>query len=192
MIGLELGRRVGPTLRESKLVRKHGAAGWDKAAAQLRKHGRWSLFVGRLIPFGLVQSVVPAAAGATHMSYRTFLPPVALGAACSTALPLLAGVGVAAGLKNANDLMLIILGGLLLLVVAVIVIRKLRANTRAKKSVVALWTSEAVRRESQDRPTDRRPVRHPPLHRHGHLNKGIIGPPQPRTASSTPKLAPVG
>ncbi|MFC4012937.1 DedA family protein [Nonomuraea purpurea] len=136
VIGFELGRRVGPTLRESKLIRKHGAAGWDKADALLQKHGRWALFVGRLIPVGLVQSVVPAVVGATHMNYRTFLPPVAAGAACSTALPLLVGVGVAAGLKNADNLMLVILGGLLLVVVAIIVIRKRRKDARAKKSAM--------------------------------------------------------
>ncbi|MEV6590781.1 DedA family protein [Streptomyces acidicola] len=123
VIGFELGRRLGPALRETKLVRRHGAEGWDKAAALLLKHGRWAVFVGRLIP--LVRSFVPSVAGAAHMSYRDFLPPVAVGAACSTALPLLVGVGVAAALKNSSNLVLVIVG-LLLAVVAVVVIRKRR------------------------------------------------------------------
>ncbi|MEV4009043.1 DedA family protein [Nonomuraea angiospora] len=137
VITFELGRRVGPALRESKLIKKHGAAGWDKATALLLKHDRWALFVGRIIPFGLLQTVLPAVAGTTRMPYLRFLPPIAVGAACATALPLLAGIGVATGLKSATNLMLIILVGLLLVVVAVIAIRKLRANARANNCTTA-------------------------------------------------------
>jgi membrane-associated protein len=132
VIGFELGRRVGAPLRNTRLIHKYGGDGWDRAAALIRKRGRSAVFVGRLMP--LVRSFVPTVAGTAHMTYREFLPPVALGAACSTALPLLVGIGIAAGLKNANNLMLIILGGLLLVVVAVIVIRKLRQRASAKKS----------------------------------------------------------
>lgn len=126
VIGFELGRRVGPALRETRLIRKHGGDGWDRAAALLRKHGRWAVFVGRLIPF--VRSFVPAVAGAAHMSYRTFLPPVAAGAACSTALPILFGIGVAAGVKSASGVLLLVIVGL---VVALVVIRRRRKKTRA-------------------------------------------------------------
>jgi membrane-associated protein len=132
VIGFELGRRVGAPLRNTRLIHKYGGNGWDRASALIRERGRSAVFVSRLIP--LVRSFVPAVAGTAHMTYREFLPPVALGAACSTVLPLLVGIGVAAGLKNANGLMLIILGGLLLVVVAVIVIRKLRQSARAKQS----------------------------------------------------------
>ncbi|MET7339354.1 DedA family protein [Nonomuraea sp. NPDC005650] len=131
VIGFELGRRVGPSLRDTKLIHKYGGDGWDRASALLQKRGRWAVFTGRLLP--LVRSFMPAVAGAAHMSYRAFLPPVAMGAACSTALPLLVGIAAAAGLGNADTMMLVILGGLLLVVVAIIVIRKLRK----KKSAVA-------------------------------------------------------
>ncbi|MEU7746123.1 DedA family protein [Nonomuraea sp. NPDC049158] len=129
VIGFELGRRVGPALRETKLVKKRGAKGWDKATVLLRKHGRWAVFVGRLIPIGLVQSVVPAVAGAAHMRYRTFLPPMAAGAACSTAIPLLIGIGVAAGLKDASGIVLIIVGALLALVAVFVIRKRRRAKT---------------------------------------------------------------
>ncbi|MFI9846903.1 DedA family protein [Nonomuraea sp. NPDC051941] len=139
VIGFELGRRVGPPLRNTKLIRRYGGDGWDRASALLRRHGRQAVFTGRLIP--LVRSFVPAVAGAAHMPYRTFLPPVAAGAACSTAMPLLVGIAVAAGLKNADNLMLIILGGLLLVVAVVIVIRKLRKDARAKTSAMTTASS---------------------------------------------------
>jgi membrane-associated protein len=103
VIGFELGRRVGPALRETKLISKRAA----------------------------------------HMSYRTFLPPVEIGAACSTALPLLAGVGVAAGLKNAGNMVVIIAVGVLLALVAVFVIRKRRKNTRAKTTTVDMLPHDA-------------------------------------------------
>ncbi|WP_433516865.1 DedA family protein [Nonomuraea sp. CA-143628] len=129
VIGFELGRRVGPALRETRLVKKRGAKGWDKATALLRKHGPWAVFVGRLIPIGLVQSMVPAVAGAARMPYRTLLPPMVAGAACSAAMPLLIGIGVAAGLKDASGLVLIIVGVLLALVAVFVIRKRRRANT---------------------------------------------------------------
>jgi len=124
VIGFELGRRMGTALRETKLVRKHGAQAWDKAAGMVREHGTWAVFVGRLIPF--VRSFVPAVAGAAHMPYRAFLPPVAVGAACSTALPILFGVGVAAGVKSASDVSILVIAGLLVALMVILMIRKRR------------------------------------------------------------------
>jgi membrane-associated protein len=127
VIGFELGRRMGAALRETGLVRKRGAQAWDKAAGMVRAHGMWAVFVGRLIPF--VRSFVPAVAGAAHMSYREFLPPIAAGAACSTALPLLFGLGVAAGVKSAGDVGVLVVAGLLAVLMVVLVIRKRRKQS---------------------------------------------------------------
>ncbi|MFI0821180.1 LPXTG cell wall anchor domain-containing protein [Streptomyces sp. NPDC021098] len=56
---------------------------------------------------------------------------MAVGAACSTVLPLLllVGIGIAAGLKNASNMVLAAIVGLLLVLVAVFVIRKRRKST---------------------------------------------------------------
>lgn len=97
LVGFELGRRVGPALRESRLVRGRGAERWDRVTEMIRRRGAWAVFAGRLIM--LLQSFVPPVAGAAGMSYRAFLPPLALGAACSQALGLLVGVGAFAGLS---------------------------------------------------------------------------------------------
>ncbi|MEV1249010.1 hypothetical protein [Nonomuraea sp. NPDC049750] len=125
---------------QGAVVKKRGAKGWDKATALLRKHGPWAVFVGRLVPIGLVQSMVPAVAGAAHMPYRTLLPPMVAGAACSAAMPLLIGIGVAAGLKDASGLGLIIVGVLLVLV-AVFVIRK-RHRAKAITTDTSLHDSD--------------------------------------------------
>lgn len=129
VIGFELGRRGGSALRGTRLIKRYGADGWDRAAGLVRKHGGWAVFVGRLIPF--VRSFVPAVAGAAHMSYRTFLPPVMAGAACATALPILFGIGVAAGVKSVSGVVLVVVG-LLVALVMILVVRKRR--TKAGRS----------------------------------------------------------
>lgn len=130
VIGFELGSRLGPALRETKLIRKRGAEGWDKASELLRKHGTRAVFVGRLIP--LVRGFVPAVAGAAGMSYRTFLPPVAAGATISTVLPILFALGVVSSMKSAGGLIFVV--GLLAALAVTIVVRKRRRNARSRKS----------------------------------------------------------
>ena len=128
VIGFTLGRHAGPALRNTKLIRNHGAQRWDRATALLRRHGTWAVFFGRLMPF--VRSFVPAVAGAAGMSYFTFLPAVAAGAACATALPILFSMGVVAGVKDAGDVVTIVLATLFVAVVVVQVIRVLRKSAR--------------------------------------------------------------
>ncbi|WP_370880422.1 DedA family protein [Streptomyces aurantiacus] len=92
-----MGRRLGPAARETKIIQKHGTETWDKAADMLRKNGTWAVFAGRVIPV-----------------VRIFLPPVA-GAACQTAISILLGIGVFAGVKSADSRVLIAAGLLLTL-----------------------------------------------------------------------------
>ncbi|RMB87032.1 DedA family protein [Streptomyces shenzhenensis] len=129
VIGFELGRRIGPGLRETKLIRKRGAEGWDKATEMLRSRGTWAIFLGRLIP--LVRGFVPAVAGVAGMSYRKFLPPIAAGAVISTVLPLLFALGVVASLGSVGGVAAV--GGLMLLIAAIIVIRR-RLGARSEKT----------------------------------------------------------
>jgi len=133
VIGFELGRRSGPPLRNTRLIKRHGAERWDRATSLLRERGTWAVFVGRLIPF--VRSFVPAVAGAAGMSYRMFLPAVSAGAACSSALPILFAVGVLAGVKNADGGVLITVAALLgLTLVVVLCVRRTRSKARPADS----------------------------------------------------------
>ncbi|MEV7914086.1 DedA family protein [Streptomyces griseus] len=98
IIGFEMGRRVGPSLRSTRLIHKYGGERWDKAANLLNRKGKSAVFVGRLIP--LIRSFVPAVAGAAGIPYRTFLPAVSAAAALATALPILFAIGVVAGARS--------------------------------------------------------------------------------------------
>lgn len=66
-IGWWLGRRWGAPFME----RRHGKA-WPGVAAFLRRHGGVAVFLGRFQ--ALLRAVMPAAAGAAGIPYRTFLP----------------------------------------------------------------------------------------------------------------------
>lgn len=129
VIGFELGRRTGPALRETKLVTRRAAQRWDKTANLVHRHGIWAVFVGRLL--APLQSFVPPVAGAAGMPYRTFLPPLLIGTACSQAIPLLIGVGVLATLNSGGAITLIAIA--LLAVAVTLVLRNRRRNTKLPK-----------------------------------------------------------
>lgn len=128
VIGFELGRRIGPALRESTLVRKHAARHWDRAERLVQKHGRRGVFLGRMA--APIQSFFPPVAGAAGMTYRAFLPPLMIGAACSQAIPILAGVGVVASLNSGNLAMLAVVV-LLVVTATVLVVRRRRRKNPA-------------------------------------------------------------
>src|SRR3954466_10456242 len=43
-LGYLIGKRFGPRLRETKLIRKYGTEGWDKATGILQRRGAWAVF----------------------------------------------------------------------------------------------------------------------------------------------------
>jgi membrane-associated protein len=77
-VGYALGRRFGPRLRETKLIRKYGLDAWDKAASVLERRGAWAVFFARFLP--VLRTLTPAAAGASGLPFRKFLPATAAGA----------------------------------------------------------------------------------------------------------------
>ena len=79
-VGYALGRRFGPRLRETKLIRKYGLDAWDKAASVLERRGAWAVFFARFLP--VLRTLTPAAAGASGLPFRKFLPATAAGAFC--------------------------------------------------------------------------------------------------------------
>ncbi|MFF4601005.1 DedA family protein [Amycolatopsis sp. NPDC001319] len=79
-VGYALGRRFGPRLRETKLIRKYGLDAWDKAAGVLERRGAWAVFFARFLP--VLRTLTPAAAGASRLPFRKFLPATAVGALC--------------------------------------------------------------------------------------------------------------
>lgn len=130
-IGYYLGRRFGDRLRDSKIVRKVGQQHWDKATDLLRRRGAWAVFVARFMP--VVRTLVPAAAGASKLEYRRFLPASIAGAVCWSALHI--GIGSAAGASAKyiesvfNGAMWVLLG--IAAVVGVIVVLRRRKQAAA-------------------------------------------------------------
>ena len=92
-VGYWLGRRYGPRLRQTAVVRRHGAAAWDRASDVLRRRGAAAVLVAIFLP--VLRTLVPAAAGASGLPFRRFLPAVAVGATAWCALHI--GIGAAAG-----------------------------------------------------------------------------------------------
>jgi membrane-associated protein len=70
LVGYEIGRRMGGRLFASRLLRRI-PGGVDKATSTLRDRGGAAVLVGRFV--AVVRALMPAAAGAAKMRYRTFL-----------------------------------------------------------------------------------------------------------------------
>lgn len=132
-IGFAIGRRFGPRLRETRLIQRYGADGWDKATGILRKRGAWAVFFARFLP--VVRTLMPAAAGTSGLPFRRFFPAVLAGAACWSAMHIAIGAALGEAAKRIEGLITTggtyVVAGLALTVIATIVIRKRRKAKRA-------------------------------------------------------------
>ena len=139
-LGYFIGRRFGPALRETKLIRKYGAEGWDKATGILRKRGAWAVFFARFLP--VVRTLTPAAAGTSGLPYPKFLPAVVAGAACWSAMHIAIGAALGDAAKRIEDIMgtggSIVLGALALVLIVTIVVRKRRKKAKAAAMATAV------------------------------------------------------
>jgi membrane protein DedA with SNARE-associated domain len=72
-VGYQVGRRLGPTLRSSRLGRRVGDQRWGRADAFLHRYGGRAVLLGRFTA-GL-RALTPGLAGMARMPYlTTFLP----------------------------------------------------------------------------------------------------------------------
>ena len=97
-VGYALGRRFGPRLRETKLIRKYGLDAWDKAASVLERRGAWAVFFARFLP--VLRTLTPAAAGASGLAFRKFLPATAAGAFCWSLMHISIGAALGEAAKQ--------------------------------------------------------------------------------------------
>jgi undecaprenyl-diphosphatase len=70
--GFAIGRRFGPGLQHSRLGRKLGVENWRRAEQLIQRRKGLIVLLGRWI--GFLRAIMPATAGMSGMSYRTFLP----------------------------------------------------------------------------------------------------------------------
>jgi len=145
-IGYAVGRRFGPSLRETKLIQKYGVEGWDKATGILRKRGAWAVFFARFLP--VVRTLTPAAAGTSQLPYRKFLPAVVAGAACWSALHITLGALLGEAAEQIESAMGVgggvVVGGLALALVITVVVHKRRKASRVPVVVVPEEKSPAL------------------------------------------------
>ncbi len=76
--GYEVGKRLGPRMRTSRLGQRIGDRRWGAAEWFFHQHGGKAVFFGRAQ--AVLRALVPALAGSSGMRYRTFLPWNAAGA----------------------------------------------------------------------------------------------------------------
>jgi membrane-associated protein len=140
-IGYFIGRRFGPSLRETKLIQKYGADGWDKTTGILKKRGAWAVFFGRWLP--VVRTLMPAAAGTAQLPYRKFLPAAMAGAASWSLAHISIGASMGAAAKQIEKYLntggLVVVAGIVLAVVVVVMIRK-RRKAKAQAAIVVAET----------------------------------------------------
>jgi membrane-associated protein len=130
-IGYEIGRRMGDRLFAAKALRRvQGAA--DKAKAVLSRRGGAAVFLGRFV--AVIRALMPAAAGAANVRYRTFAFYNVLGALLwgigYCLLGYLAGSAYAVVERRVGTGLAIAVGVLVVAAVAIWAFRRHRAQAR--------------------------------------------------------------
>lgn len=153
-VGYLLGRRYGDRLRETRVVGRLGRRNYDRAAALMQQRGGAAVFLTRLVP--IIRTLTPAAAGASDLAYRRFLPASLAGSA------LWAGVYIGGGsvIGGVSGLVQDSLGRaswlvLVVIVLAVVPVLLIRTATGVRPVVAAPDVEEFE--HTRDRPA-RRPV----------------------------------
>jgi len=96
-VGYLLGRRYGDSLRESRAVQRLGQQHFDRATGLVRRRGGSAIFLTRLVP--IVRTLMPAAAGASGLSYRRFAP-ASLAGSMTWSAAYVGGGSIIAGLSH--------------------------------------------------------------------------------------------
>jgi membrane protein DedA with SNARE-associated domain len=129
-IGFSIGRFFGPKLRASKLGQRIGEKNWRVADQLVARRGGVAVFISRFLP--VLHSVVPAAAGMTKMTYRTFILWTFM--ACTLWTSVYVGVGFAARAsyeqleENLKVAAFVGIGILLVFMAAISIVKKLLAR----------------------------------------------------------------
>lgn len=117
-VGYLVGRRVGPALAASALVRRIGVRRWRRATEVLERYGVLMLVAGRLVPG--VRTLLAPAAGALGMSYRRYAPAAAAAALLWSALWVGGGATVVRMVLAVSPAVALSVGGALAVVVAAV------------------------------------------------------------------------
>ena len=135
-VGFVIGARWGEWLVDRTVGRLVKADHIDRARHYVARKGGVAVFLGRWT--AVLRALVPATAGMSEMSYRTFLPwNAAGGAVWATTFALL---GWAAGdswpsiVHTVNTVGLAVLGAVVLALVVVVIVRRRRRKSTTQSS----------------------------------------------------------
>jgi len=137
-VGYEVGKRIGPSLRTSRVGRLVGEQRWVKADDFLGRHGGKAVLLGRLT--ALLRALVPGMAGMSGIPYRTFLAWNAAGGLMWGAGCVLLGYGFASALSTVEKYLTwapIAVFSVLLLGWVGLKIRERRRNAAEKAALVS-------------------------------------------------------
>ena len=145
-IGYEIGKRMGDRLFAVKALRRV-QGGTDKARAVLNKRGGTAVLLGRFV--AIVRALMPAAAGASQVRYRTFAVYNVLGGLIwgvgYCLLGYLAGSAYAVVEKRVGAGLAIALGVVVVAALAVWSVRRHMATSRPDRGLSG--DTQAVRPE---------------------------------------------
>jgi membrane-associated protein len=135
IVGYEIGRRMGDRLFSVRGLRR-AQPGMDKARQILRERGGAAVLAGRFV--AIVRALMPAAAGAAGVRYRTFSIYNVLGAclwgAGYSLLGYLAGSAYAVVARRVGTGLAVAIAVLVLAAIAVWLVRRHRARSRPPES----------------------------------------------------------
>lgn len=151
-IGYYLGRRFGPGLRDTKLIRGYGVKNWDRTADMIRRRGAWAVLVGRFLP--LVRALPPAASGAAGVPFRKFILASVTGALGWSILH----ISLGAALGEAMDKVFGNGWKLLMYMSPVIVVGLIVRRKRKKRRAAAEAAEEAAAASGTAAAADEQPV----------------------------------
>jgi membrane-associated protein len=133
LVGYEIGRRMGDRLFASRALQRI-PGGVTRARSTLQARGGLGVLIGRFV--AILRAVVPAAAGAAPVRYRTFLFYDVVGGIIwgvgYCLLGYLAGSAYAVVEKRVGTGLAILIAALVLVAVGIWAVRRHRATARAQ------------------------------------------------------------
>jgi membrane-associated protein len=127
-VGFAIGRRFGPRIAGTRVVRRIGVARWHDASRFVERRGVGIIVVARLLPG--IRTLVAAAAGASQIRYRRFAAATSVAALVWSLLWVLGGAALgSAFLSFAERATLPALITVAVVVAALIVMRLMRRRT---------------------------------------------------------------
>ncbi|NYI06391.1 DedA family protein [Allostreptomyces psammosilenae] len=139
-IGYAIGRRYGPRLRDTGIIRRYGLHEWDRATDLLRRRGAWAVFTARWLP--VVRTLTPAAAGTSGLPYRKFAPAVVTGATLWSATHIAIGAALGEAAERIEEA--ISTGGTVVVVALAVVVAVVVAVSRRRRRAATTPSTPAT------------------------------------------------